>query len=143
MNNHLKVAYNLGSQKALQDLGITKRSDASDDLAEQRAGNIAAAERADISPWRPRLRHLGMTSLAIPGTVLGGTAGGMLGGGLGYGLGEALGLDRDKASILGVLGLLTGAGLGGYGGMRAGANLDKRVASKLHELSDRADSKFI
>tara|TARA_R100001510_G_C7590408_1_gene160320 strand:+ start:419 stop:847 length:429 start_codon:yes stop_codon:yes gene_type:complete len=142
MNPHLKLAYDQGVQQALIDAGI-KTSGVSENLKKVRDSNIAAAEKADVSPMTPRARHLLQPSFIIPGTALGGIGGGLVGGGLGVGLANALDLDRDEQGIAGILGLLLGGAAGGYGGMRAGSAIDAAVTPRVNALADKVDSKYV
>lgn len=141
MNNHLKLAYDYGVQQALAEAGI-KTSGVSENLKKVRESNESVAE---TSPVASKIIELARPQFTVPGTALGGIGGGLVGGGLGVGLANALDLDRDQQGMAGVLGLLLGGGLGGYGGMRAGSAMDAAMAKKIEEFNasdDPLKSKF-
>jgi hypothetical protein len=128
MMSYTKLAYEYGVKLASREI---------------RDMNQAAADRAGVSVWRPRARHLVTPSLGIAGTMGGGTLGTLAGGVAGAGIGHALDLSDNQTAVAGILGAILGLGLGGYSGYRAGTNVDKALTSYVHGQADKVDSKWV
>ena len=132
MNPMLKIAYDLGCRKAVQDLGLTKTSAHPDDISPEALAalglipvsgplisGVAAGYHAPRGRIMSRVGH--NVGGGLLGTVGGSLGGGVGGAGLGAGLGAMLALAGDEdvgeyAGKGGVYGALAGSILGGLGG---------------------------
>ena len=107
MNEMLKLAYETGALKALQDMGFTKEA-----IIPIGGGALIGAAGAESG-------ERGVGALRGAGAGLGVQMGASAGGLGGLALGRGLGGTGSKTQvIMALLGLLGGGAAGGYGGYR-------------------------